>query len=294
MNKLIALGIFAILSTPVLVFAQQDVPKYNPLVNVFATGGTPSFDSYINLLYVTSISLAAMLAVVKIIIAGFKYMLSDVVSSKGDALSDIRGALLGLLLILGIYVILNVINPDLVKEGGLKFDSKVSAPPAQQSVPGVRTTPPGGIFQAPGAPQGAQLIPQLDLTSLLKKPAEAQAALSDFSNRCKAAGGSVTLNPNNIQQCRAIAPAPTPEEDEDVAIPTTPKTPTLDDPITPTPTWIPPIEFTPPGEEERPQEIPGFIPWNPQVPQEVEPGYGEWQDTPVYNPSEPIEYSPER
>ena len=294
MNKFITFSIFAFLSAPVLVFAQQSISKYNPLVIVFATGGTPSFDSYINLLYVTSISLAAMLAVVKIIIAGFKYMLSDVVSTKGDALSDIRGALLGLLLILGIYVILNLINPDLVKEGGLTFDSKVSMPPTQQSAPGVRATPPGGIFQAPGAAQGAQLLPQLDLTSLLKKPAEAQAAFNDFSNRCKAAGGNVTLAPNNIRQCRAISGGPAPEVDEetDVSVPTNPRAPTLEEPI-PTPTWVPPIEiespvFTPP------QEIPGFTPWNPPAPQGEEPGYGEWQDTPVYNPFGPIEYSPER
>jgi hypothetical protein len=74
-----------------------------------------SIEQYINALYYLSISVAAALAVVKIIMAGMKYMLTDVVTSKADAKKDIQGALIGLLLVLGAVTILNEINPNLTK-----------------------------------------------------------------------------------------------------------------------------------------------------------------------------------
>ena len=106
-----------------------------------------SFSNYMNLLYTMSISLAAMLAVIKIIIAGVKYMLSDVVSSKGDALKDIRGALFGLILILSAVLILNVINPSLVTSK-VKFNAQPPADLTRQPPPVAPTT--NGTTPAPG------------------------------------------------------------------------------------------------------------------------------------------------
>jgi hypothetical protein len=54
-----------------------------------------------------------VLAVLKITIAGVKYMLSDVVTSKESAKKDIQGALFGLLIVLAAVIILNTINPSL-------------------------------------------------------------------------------------------------------------------------------------------------------------------------------------
>jgi hypothetical protein len=76
-----------------------------------------NFNDYINLLYKLSISAAALLAVVKIIIAGAKYMLTDIVTTKGEAKKDIQGALVGLLIIVGAVVILETINPALINGG---------------------------------------------------------------------------------------------------------------------------------------------------------------------------------
>jgi hypothetical protein len=53
--------------------------------------------------------------VVKIIIAGVKYMFTDIITQKGQAKKDIQGALLGLLIIVSAVIILSVINPDLTK-----------------------------------------------------------------------------------------------------------------------------------------------------------------------------------
>jgi hypothetical protein len=99
-------------SLPVLVYGQGKV--YSPLVNIPGNGAN-GFEQYISFLYGASISVAALLAVVKIIIAGAKYMMSDVITNKGEALSDIQGAILGLLLILGAVIILEFINPQLIK-----------------------------------------------------------------------------------------------------------------------------------------------------------------------------------
>lgn len=77
--------------------------------------GEGDFNSYINAVYILSISVAALLAVVKIIIAGFKYMFSDIITQKSEAKKDIRNALIGLLIVLGAVLILEIINPELTQ-----------------------------------------------------------------------------------------------------------------------------------------------------------------------------------
>lgn len=82
------------------------------LISIPGVGGS-GFDGYINAVYAMFISIAALLAVVKLIIAGVKYMFSDVVTQKSDAKRDIQGALLGLVVVLSAVLILTVINPNL-------------------------------------------------------------------------------------------------------------------------------------------------------------------------------------
>lgn len=97
---------------PSAVFAQQ----YTPLVNIPIPGGNQgNFQDYINAIYALSISIAALLAVIKIVIAGVKWMTTDIVPTKGEAKKDIQGALVGLLLIIGAVLIINVINPSITE-----------------------------------------------------------------------------------------------------------------------------------------------------------------------------------
>lgn len=87
---------------------------YKTMVTLPKLSGTENTaEEYVRALYILSISVAGILAVVKIIFAGVKYMLTDVVVSKGDAKKDIMGALLGLLIVLGAVLILNTINPQI-------------------------------------------------------------------------------------------------------------------------------------------------------------------------------------
>jgi len=97
---------------PTSVFAEEAANNF--LVGIPGVGDpTGDFDGYINAIYAMFISLAALLAVVKIVIAGVKYMFTDIVPQKTQAKQDIQGALFGLLIVLGAVLILTVINPDL-------------------------------------------------------------------------------------------------------------------------------------------------------------------------------------
>ena len=72
---------------PLVSFA-QDV-GYKTLVGLpglkSSATGEVDFDTFINSLYAMSIGIAALLAVIKIIIAGVKYMLTDIITSKEEA-----------------------------------------------------------------------------------------------------------------------------------------------------------------------------------------------------------------
>lgn len=93
--------------------------KYVPLVDIpgvtDSAAGETTFASYASALYSVAIVVAALLAVIRLVLAGAKYMMTDVVTGKGEAINDIKGSLLGLLIIIAAYVILNTINPNLTK-----------------------------------------------------------------------------------------------------------------------------------------------------------------------------------
>jgi hypothetical protein len=132
----------------VLFFPFVSLAQFTPLVGipgVTDTSGPLNFSDYINTLYALSISIAGLLAVIKIIIAGVKYMLSDVVTSKQSAIGDIKGALLGLLIVMSAFLILYVINPELTKTN--LFVTPISQAPANfAGSPGVVG---GGPLPAP-------------------------------------------------------------------------------------------------------------------------------------------------
>lgn len=155
-NILITVLTFCILVLPTVVLAQ---PVYKPLVGIpgVSDPANTNFNDYINTIYGLSIAIAALLAVIKIIIAGVKYMLSDMVSSKGAAKEDIQSALLGLLIIASAFLILNEINPSLTQTK--LITSKVDRPAAYNQGPAVSTNPLGNSTTAPrvdntGVPAG--------------------------------------------------------------------------------------------------------------------------------------------
>ena len=141
---------------PLAVFADETsgTVKYAPLVVIDgltnATNGG-SFSDYIDFLYGLSIAIAALLAVIKIVVAGVKYMMSSLPGTKGNAKDEIKGALLGLLLILGAYLILNTINPALTKTT-VNFQSLKENPNLAKRPPALK---PASSAPAGGAAGGA-------------------------------------------------------------------------------------------------------------------------------------------
>lgn len=69
---------------------------------------------YLNTMISIFIGLCAVLAVVMIVLGGIEYTTSELVHSKEAGKEKIKGALLGLLIALGAYALLNTINPDLL------------------------------------------------------------------------------------------------------------------------------------------------------------------------------------
>jgi len=107
---------FKILSFVLLLAPAFVLAEYQPLVGIPGIETNDpylNFETYLQAIYATSISLAALLAVIKIVIAGVKWMTTDIVTSKGDAKKDIEGAVFGLLVILGAVLILYIINPNI-------------------------------------------------------------------------------------------------------------------------------------------------------------------------------------
>ena len=98
---------------PAVALAQDT--EFVPLVGIpfVDTSKDLTLGDYVNGLYLAAISIAAFLAVVKIIFAGVQYMLSEVVTDKAQAKKSIYGAIIGLLIVLGAFLILNTINPNL-------------------------------------------------------------------------------------------------------------------------------------------------------------------------------------
>ena len=70
---------------------------------------------YVNAIFTTALSVGAILAVLRIAYAGYKYMTTDAWGSKSEAKEILGDVVLGILLLLSIYLILRQINPDLLK-----------------------------------------------------------------------------------------------------------------------------------------------------------------------------------
>ncbi|MDQ5954394.1 MAG: hypothetical protein QG583_322 [Patescibacteria group bacterium] len=76
--------------------------------------GKCPFGRYMNLMISIFMGIAAVLAMLMIIIGGLEYMTNELASAKESGKHKITQAVLGLLLALAAYLILNTINPNLL------------------------------------------------------------------------------------------------------------------------------------------------------------------------------------
>jgi hypothetical protein len=103
------------------VSSKDEYCLLEPLVIDGVAQKSVNIQDYVKTMFKIGVGLAALFAVFMIIIGGFQYMMSESIGGKGDGKEKIEGALWGLGLALGSFLILNTINPQLLEfSGGLE------------------------------------------------------------------------------------------------------------------------------------------------------------------------------
>lgn len=119
-----------------------------------------TLEKYLPGIFKLAIGLSAVAAVLMIVIGGLQYMSTDAIMKKEDGKKRIQNAIYGLVLVIGAWLILNTVNPNLLKLN-LKIDDITTTAPA------------GGTLSSTGLQQVTQNV------------------LGDLSSQC--AGCTVTL-----------------------------------------------------------------------------------------------------
>lgn len=107
------LFIFTALLIAVPAIANEFVPLA-PIPNL-DTGNDATLASYLNSVFNFAISIGGVLAVLMIVKSGFLYMTTEAISQKGNARTELQNAIFGLILLLMSYLMLQIVNPNLLK-----------------------------------------------------------------------------------------------------------------------------------------------------------------------------------
>jgi len=118
-KKIFFTGIVLLL--PVVVqAAPTSYTPLEPLPRTTTGGGTVTLSSYLEGVYQLLIGLAGVFAVLMIVIGGLQYITgADNPSKRSEARKRIISAIFGLLLAMGSWLILYIINPNLVGSSSL-------------------------------------------------------------------------------------------------------------------------------------------------------------------------------
>jgi len=132
--------IFFVLTT---IHAQSPLDKYTTLVSLPGINDTPEFKDYIIGIFNLSIGIGAVLAFVMITFGGIMYSTSDAISGRSAGREYVTNAIIGLFFVIGAWVILNTINPQI-----LTFNLAIPTAPVKAGTPTVVT--PNPCCQRPG------------------------------------------------------------------------------------------------------------------------------------------------
>lgn len=86
-----------------------------PLANGQVLGSQTTLEGYVNGAFQLALGIGAILAVVMIMWGGFEYIFAEAMHSKQDGRQRIYDAIYGLVILLLVYIILYIINPDIVQ-----------------------------------------------------------------------------------------------------------------------------------------------------------------------------------
>lgn len=90
------------------------------VTGLFGSGSSMDLGSMLNVAFQVAINVGAILAMMRIMWAGWLYMGSaDMWSNKHHAKEVFQDAIIGLLILLAIWIILHQINPDILNFGTL-------------------------------------------------------------------------------------------------------------------------------------------------------------------------------
>ena len=163
------------------------ISSYTPIVGIPGIeGGCLNTEGYVTALYYLSITVAALLAVYKIMEAGIKLMFEGVVGHS-EARQQIQGAVFGLLIVLSAVLILRTINVNLT------YLNIFGNAPSLSKIEEARNDPTSG-FQVAFDPEVLGSTINWD-----SAPTETKKAFTD------ACSGTVNITPNatgtNIATC---------------------------------------------------------------------------------------------
>jgi len=117
---------------------------YTLLVPVGTLTKAPNnIGEYFNIIFLIAIGVCAVLAVIMIVIGGIQYMGDESIFGKTEAKSKITAAILGLLIALGAYALLNTLNPALLGKDGINISQ------ASADTGGDTNAPIGGVNSLP-------------------------------------------------------------------------------------------------------------------------------------------------
>jgi len=115
------------------------LPCIDKLQNCSQTATQTTLESYIPGLFKLAIGLSAVFAVLMIVLGGIQYMSADAVLKKEDGKKRVYNSVLGLVLVIGAWLILNTVNPKL-----LNFTLEIKPTDIQSGA--------GGTISAGGTP----------------------------------------------------------------------------------------------------------------------------------------------
>jgi hypothetical protein len=113
------LGKFIVLLTilvfpAIQAFAADSYKLLAPLPNLTIVSGSNPLGTYLPIIFNLAIGLSAVFAVLMIVIGGLQYISSDAIQKKSEGKERIKNAVISLVLVIGSWLILNTINPNLL------------------------------------------------------------------------------------------------------------------------------------------------------------------------------------
>lgn len=180
--------------------APGDQFQFQPIVAIPLPTGQVNSDTtiaeYLNAVFRLTIAIATILAIVMITFDGFRYMTSDVIGKKSEAIERLRGAFLGLFILLASYIIFSVINPNMLNLDAFTKDLSTLSGAGVPTTPATGSSAGGsGTALTPGAlPTGTELRPY---SGTVTPGCELKCQASDGTVRTPTRNGCIP----NVQQC---------------------------------------------------------------------------------------------